>query len=346
MNICFASYEGVPQTKGGPYVKILETKKYLEKNGHKVSLFNMWDDHDKLDQYDIINLFGANFAVYGLARNLKDREINFVVEPIFYSNHSFNYLKRINKIDNYLRKYFRGVWLDYGIIRDICTWSKLILPNTSEEAKIISKGFGIPVEKFEVVPNGVSDRFLSGDPNLFKEKYGVEKFILYVGHLGSLRKNGSRLIKALSSINHPAVIIGDILKTAEGERIKIEAAKNKNIILIGSLENQSEMLASAYAACDTFVLPSQFETPGISALEAALAGAKIVITPHGGTKEYFKNMAEYVEPDSSEAIKAGIEKSLNKSKDNNLQKFIKENFLWENVAQKTLRAYQRISPIK
>ena len=86
-------------------------------------------------------------------------------------------------------------------------------------------------------------------------------------------------------------------------------------MLIGSLDNQSEMLASAYAASDTFVLPSQFETPGISALEAALAGAKIVITPYGGTKEYFKNMAEYVDSGSSEAIKAGIEKSWAELKD-------------------------------
>jgi len=43
------------------------------------------------------------------------------------------------------------------------------------------------------------------------------------------------------------------------------------------------MLASAYAACDVFVLPSMFETPGIAALEAGLAGAKIVITKYGGT---------------------------------------------------------------
>ena len=77
------------------------------------------------------------------------------------------------------------------------------------------------------------------------------------------------------------------------------------------------LLASAYAACDVFVLPSQFETPGIAALEAGLAGAKIVITPVGGTKRsYFGNNAIYVEPTSTENIAEGILAALKNKKDN------------------------------
>lgn len=102
------------------------------------------------------------------------------------------------------------------------------------------------------------------------------------------------------------------------------------------------MLASAYGSCDTFVLPSQFETPGIAALEAGLAGAKIVITPFGGTKEYFKDMVEYPDPYSVESIKNSIEKSLNKSKDDNLRNHIKNNFLWSKIAEKTSEVYGNV----
>jgi len=39
-----------------------------------------------------------------------------------------------------------------------------------------------------------------------------------------------------------------------------------------------------------------------------------VITKYGGTKEYFKNMAEYINPYLISSIYQRIEKSLNKKK--------------------------------
>jgi glycosyltransferase involved in cell wall biosynthesis len=102
------------------------------------------------------------------------------------------------------------------------------------------------------------------------------------------------------------------------------------------------MLASAYAASDVFALPSLFETPGIAALEAALAGSKIVITPHGGTREYFGTMAHYVDPHSVVSIRNGILAALNENRSDRLMHHIKQEFLWSKVAEKTLAVYKRI----
>ena len=41
---------------------------------------------------------------------------------------------------------------------------------------------------------------------------------------------------------------------------------------LGRLDHHDPLLASAYAAARVFALPSWFETPGLAALEAALAG--------------------------------------------------------------------------
>jgi glycosyltransferase involved in cell wall biosynthesis len=193
-----------------------------------------------------------------------------------------------------------------------------------------------------VVPNGVDERFASGDPDLFRKAYGLDKFILNVGHIGHRRKNVLQLIRALGAIDHPAVIIGRIIQGAYGEACVREAAKYKHIRLIDGLGNDSAMLASAYAACDVFALPSLFETPGIAALEAGLAGAKVVITPHGGTKEYFGAMATYVEPGDVASIRSGIETSLQAPKDQRLREHIAGNFLWKHVAKKTADAYNEV----
>ena len=118
--------------------------------------------------------------------------------------------------------------------------------------------------------------------------------------------------------------------------------KHKNILFLDEIPNDSPLLASAYAACDTFVLPSQFETPGIAALEAGLAGAKVVITPYGGTTDYFNEYAAYVNPFSVASIKKEIELSLNRAKTDELKNHIEANFLWEKIVQDTLDVYNQV----
>jgi glycosyltransferase involved in cell wall biosynthesis len=303
----------------------------------------MWESFDMINQYDVVHLVGSNFSIYGLAGSLHNKGIKFIVEPVFFSRHSSSFVKTFFTISKFLKKAAPGIWMGYTFIGDICNWAELIVPNTHAEKDLISAGFSIPEKKFEVIPNGVSERFLDADPSLFIKKYGIKDFILTVGHIGPKRKNILALVKALEKIDHPSVIIGKMLNTGETEEVQKIISKNKSINLIDELPNDSPMLASAYAACDTFVLPSQFETPGIAALEAALAGAKIVITPYGGTKDYFKDLATYVEPASIEEIKTGIQIALGSHKSDRLKEFIKENFLWESIAKKSQQVYQKIS---
>jgi glycosyltransferase involved in cell wall biosynthesis len=342
MKICFATYEGVLLSKGGPFVKIHSLKSHLEKLGHEVTLFNMWEHTDKLKAFEIINIFGANLALFSFVRNLKYRGINYIVNPIFYSRHNASFLKNACRVNNLLQRVAPGIWMDYNIVKDICNWADLVTPNTKDESNLIRDGFEINQSKLEVVYNGVSDKFLYGDPSIFKKKYGIDNFILTVGHTGPKRKNMLALVKALQGINHPAVIIGSVLDTGESKQMLEISRRNKNIVLIDALENDSELLASAYAACDTFVLPSQFETPGRAALEAALAGAKIVITPYGGTKDYFKDMALYPDPYSVESIRAAIKEALNRHKTESLKNFVKDNFTWDKVAVHTAEVFKRV----
>ncbi len=341
MKIVMTCFEAVGMNHGGPLVQILQTKKELEKLGVNVALFDPWEPFSKSD-CDLVHLFSANIGTFHFARNLHLAGIPFIVSPIFFTQHSSRTIRAAIAVNSFLNKFRAGIYSDYNITRHICNWSKAVLPNTHEEAELVVHGLGIDEKKISVVPNGVESRFQSGNPSLFIKKYGVKDFILNVGHIGPARKNVLGLIRALKSIDHSAVIIGKISKSRDGEECVREAAKNKNILLIDGLLNDSKLLASAYAACDVFALPSLYETPGIAALEAGLAGAKIVITPHGGTKEYFKDMAEYVEPNSIDSIRNGILTALKRPKDKRLQQHIKSNYLWKHVAQKTLEVYKSV----
>ena len=282
-----------------------------------------------------------NLGTYHLARNIEPLSIPLVASPIFFTQRSARSIRLTLALEHSLKRIRTGIWTDYGFTEQICKWSRAVLPNTADEAHLIEYGLNIPAKKISVIPNGVDPRFEFGNPALFKKKYGIDKFILNVGHIGPARKNVLGLIRALRSIDHPAVIIGKVIGR-DGEQCLKEAAKNKNILVIPGLENESEMLASAYAACDVFALPSLFETPGIAALEAALAGSKIVITPHGGTREYFGTMAHYVDPHSVDSIHAGILAALNENRNDKLRHHVKQEFLWSKVAEKTLAVYKKI----
>lgn len=342
MKITFACYESLSMIHGGPRVQVLQTKAELEKLGIEVSLLNPWETFGNKST-DLVHLFSANLATHHLAMTFNSFDIPFVTSSIFFTRHSPAVIKATLGVNAFLKKFRTGIWTNYEFSRQVCEWSKAVLPNTSEEAKLVVEGLGIPQKRVTVVPNGVEPRFEHGDPSLFKKKYGVDNFILNVGHIGIVRKNMLNLIRALKQIDHPAVLIGKITDSPYAHQCLEEAKTARNILIIPGLDNSDGMLESAYAASSLFALPSQFETPGIAALEAALAGSKIVITPFGGTKDYFGTMATYVEPTSVESIRNGIVTALNTPANSLLQGHVKREYLWSRVAEKTLTVYRSVT---
>lgn len=342
MRIHLASYQSIMLNRGGPTYKLLHTKKALEEMGVDVKLFDMWDFNLKLTKDDLVHIFLANISTYSLAINLKLYGAKYVINPIIFSNHPAWKIKLYRNLEKPLNKFFIRSISDYKIISLICNSAERVLPNTIDEGNLLVEGMNVNRDKIQVIHNGVEKRFTEADASLFQKKYGLKDFILYVGHLGPDRKNGKNIIKALQQIDHPAVIIADMLHNEEGEWCRKEIEKSKNIKLIEWMNHDDPLFSSAYAACHTFILPTKYETPGRAALEAGLAGANIVITPNGGTKEYFAQHAEYPNPNSVESIITAIKISLDKKKTDELKKQILKNFIWEVITQKTADMYKQI----
>ena len=342
MRIFLASYQAVMLNKSGPSYKLIHTKKALQEKGIDVEFYNMWDHDLKIRKDNLFHLFNASVSTYSLAKNLKRYGAKYVVNPIFYSNHNAKTIKLYRNLKKPINKIFKRSMSDYDFTKYICDNSEQVLPNTSAEGKLLENGLDVDQNIIQVIHNGVEERFANGDPSLFQKKYDVKDFVLYVGHLGSYRKNGMNIIKAAQKIDTPVYILANVFDNAEGERCVEEIKKSMNITLIRWIEHYDPLLASAYAACKTFVLPSKYETPGRAALEAGLAGANIVITPNGGTKEYFLDHAEYPNPDSVNSIVKSIEKSLNKQKNDKLKKRILKKYIWEKIAENTLTIYKKV----
>ncbi|MBN2018286.1 MAG: glycosyltransferase family 4 protein [Candidatus Cloacimonetes bacterium] len=342
MKIYLASYQTLMINRGGPTYKILSLKQALDKLKINVEFFNMWDYDLKFDDDDIVHIFNANIHTYPMAMNLKLYGAKYVVNPIFFSNHSAQMIHMYRMLEAPFKKIFKRTYSDYYFTKFICDNAEQVLPNTRDEGNLLCGGLGVKSEKIEVIHNGVEERFAHADPALFEKKYDLKDFILYVGHLGAVRKNGPKIIEALQRIDHPAVLIADVLKNKEGDLCKEMLGKSKNILHIDWLKHDDPLFESAYAACHTFVLPTRYETPGRAALEAGLAGANVVITPYGGTREYFDSLAEYAEPSSVMSIIKMTELALNKKKSSDLRNHILKNFLWDKIAEQTVNMYKNV----
>lgn len=340
MRICIIPPIISGTVSGGINTQITKTIEAFEAKGNKVILFNQWEKYN-WQEFDIVHIFRADSANLAMAQWLNSNKVPFVVSPIFYSTHNPFKIKLSIKITEIGQTFLSGLTSDLMIKKEICNLSSLILPNTNAEKELIQHSMDIPDSKFTVIPNGIDTSFTNAKPDLFHNKYGVSNFILSTGHFGFKRKNLLRLLKSVENIQCPLVLIGSLFNDEYSNKCKELINSSDKIIWIDSLSHNDPLLASAYAAASVFALPSFYETPGLSALEAAVCGCKIVISPLGGTKEYFKGYAKYPNPLQTKSIEKAISDSLKEENHPSLQKLIIDNFNWNNVADLTLNAYDK-----
>jgi len=328
---------------GGLATQAKKTFESCRELGLPVEIYDTWQPLSPQD-VGAFHVFSANYEMHHLSRALYEKKIPQLVSSIFYTRHPAWKVAGIRAITKIISRFDSGTKSAFDYSGEVMKNAEMVLPNTSDELKQIRKLFKIPADKITVVPNGVDKKFANANPQLFKKKYGDDDIILSVTMLGKERKNGLNLIKALGRIDHPSYIIGSFHTESDyGKLCEAELKKYPQIRYIGMFDHESEMLASAYACAKVFVLPSWLETPGLASMEAALAGAQVVTTPVGGTKDYFKDFAVYVNPYSADSICAGIKAAMdkNESEQKKLKEFIYDNFLWENVALKYKEIYEK-----
>lgn len=341
MKVGFIAPQSIAAVNGGVRTQALLTARHLLELGVSVTFISPWDDLSTLD-IDIFHVFSASIENSGIVARLHEQNKKIILSPVLFSNRSAANIRTLLAVEDKLTKLSAGIRSEFGHKKTICSKADLLVPNTSDEADLIIKAFNIPSSKVSIVPNGVEPRFTDSDPTYFEEKTGLKDFVLFAGQASAPRKNIQALLQAFQTMKQDLVIIGDFDSSEYSNQCLSLADKNPRVHLISTQAHDSKLLSSAYATCKVFVLPSQFETPGIAAMEAALAGANIAITEVGGTKDYFGNYAEYISPYSIRSISGGIQKALSKPKSDDLKEHILQNFTWDKVAEQTIAQYKAV----
>ncbi len=345
---------------GGDSIQMVKTKEFLEKLGIKIDI-NLGEEVD-FKNYAIIHLFNITRIneTYHYCIEAKKHKKPIALSTIYWnmdefflefpSSKFYKYLpifiskqilgkKTTLKLLSFMKKNLK-IWKAQKFVLENCD---LLLPNSQSEKEVLIKDFNLSPQKlFKIVPNAVDDNlFLSSKSNNFAKKYKVSNFVLCVGRI-ERRKNQLNLIKAMKNINASLVLVGgpnpyelDYFKKCR----KLAQKSNKVVFIDNTPHNQ---LVPVYKEAQVHVLPSWYETPGLVSLEAALCGSNIVTTSRGSTKEYFKDMAWYCDPNNINSIKKAVQKALKAPKTDKLKKHILSHFTWEKAAQETLKAYKLI----
>jgi glycosyltransferase involved in cell wall biosynthesis len=211
------------------------------------------------------------------------------------------------------------------------------LPNAEAEHAEIVRAFGFD-RPTVVVPNAVDPSFADADPALFRAQHAVPETFLLCAARVEPRKNLLALVQAAGELATPLVVIGWIASEPYW-RTCLAAARAP---LIHVAQSPPALVASAMAAAAVHVLPSWYETPGLSSLEAALAGTRVVSTDRGSAREYLGDLAHYCDPTSVPSIVAAIRASLAGPPSPALRQLVATRYTWEEAAKATLRGYETL----
>jgi glycosyltransferase involved in cell wall biosynthesis len=331
------------QSPGGGEVQLLQTARALETLGVPVRPFVSWTD--RIADARLLHLFGMSPEGLALARVAKSRGVPVVLSPICW------FEPRAWAAESRTAWGRAGVWakwLGWRLSRGRGSWraellsqADAILPNSEAEKRQLLALFRLDPDRVHVIPNGVDPRFLRPDPEAARDLLGPGDFALYVGRIEP-RKNVLGLIRAMRPMGLPLVVAGDPVPGHEGYAAVCREVGETSVRWIPRLDHDDPRLASLYAAARVFALVSWFETPGLAALEAAAAGAAVVITPNGSTREYFGELAHYARPGRRKETQLALVAAWARGPQPDLSRRVRNGYLWAHVARRTAEVYHAL----
>ena len=227
--------------------------------------------------------------------------------------------------------------------------SRRVIALSQSTKSDLSRLFGVPKAKIEVIPCGIDPRFRPLNGNLvsrFRQGRGLpERMILFVGTI-EWRKNVSLLLEAYAQINkdvpHALVLAGARGWGADGIFAQAEELGLADVIFAGYVEQ--EELPLWYNAADLLAYPSLYEGFGLPPLEAMASGTPVLTSNISSLPEVVGDAGILVDPQNAGEIAREMLKVL---RDKGLQEEMRKRglerakrFTWQGAAEETIRVYE------
>ncbi len=356
MKVAFITRSNLYSIPGGDTVQVFEIAKHLIELGICIDI-RLSNEMFKYDEYNLLHFFNITRPA-DILYHIKKSKKPFVVSTNFvdYSNYDKNHRKGLSGVifkmfssDNveYLKTCLRFMLrqekmapLAYLIkgqrkcITEIIRKAKLLLPNSHAEYEAIANTYNLKPH-YAAITNGVNKELFQNSNQADKNPY----MVICAARIEGI-KNQLNLIKALNNTEYKLFIIGQPAPNQISYYKECRKTAAPNIVFIQHLPQQE--LMQYYAQAKVHILPSWFETTGLSSLEAAAMGCNIVITDKGYTREYFGDDAIYCEPGSAKSIFDAVSIASGLPSNESLNRKVLSDYTWEKASLQTIKAYKQI----
>jgi glycosyltransferase involved in cell wall biosynthesis len=279
----------------------------------------------------LVSTILINYALYDKhhRHGLSGRLLSFIPSSrIEYVKTIYRVLTRQDKLVS-MSYLWKG---QQNSIREILKKSLAVVVQAKEEYGDLVKLYNVYPDYY-IIHNGVNLCVFPYSKIVERKK----NIVLCVARIEGL-KNQYNLIRALNNTSYNLILIGNAAPNQKGYYKKCRKLAANNVSFIDHLPQ--EQLANYYASAKVHVLPSWFEVCGLSSMEAAAMGCRIVVTDNGYARSYFRDDAFYCDPSKPESILQAINKAMATDHDNGLQEKITQNYSWKKTAADTQVIYK------
>lgn len=365
MKVLFCSRLDILKVLGGDTIQVLETKAALEKRGLTIDIGTVAEPD--VSGYDLVHIFNTQFPQLGLPqlRAVKRQNRKVALSTIYWDLdavfRSRDYLTfdRHMRIPSHLgpravrafgllvQKQFEIQTKFRKMIRQMLVEADALLPNSVAELEILvdQMDYTMARSKAFIVPNAVKPRpaeiTLSDKSRALLDSLPAQ-FLMEAARVESV-KGQLPLLRAAQKWcpEIPIVFVGGGDKSSRYfEEFERERKKHGNAHYVGIVPHDE--LPAFYARAKVHALPSLRESPGLSTLEAALAGANCVVGVHAPVQEYFGNDAWVCDPEDIDSIGHAVKAAWSAPNEARMRPRVQREFTWERAADETLRAYEFI----
>lgn len=356
MRVLFINRATLYTNRGGDTVQMENTACALRQLGVKVDIELCNNPAIDYSKYDLIHFFNI-IRPANIIHHIDKAGKPFVISPVYLMYHDLlkngrdaksrmlslfgrdeqEYLKCLARSLFNHEKIVSRKYLSLGhkrsiqYILDKCSH---LLPNSHSELCRLKSDFNY-TGPYAVIPNAVDNTLFFERPHTPREQNSV----LCVARIEP-HKNQLNLIKALKDTRYKLTIAGT---PSHNHRSYFKACKKAGSGQVTFINRpSSETIADLYNHHITHVLPSWFETTGLSSLEAAACGCNIVVSARGDTPAYFSGSGFFCEPDDINSIRDAIDKAMTAPQDKAFMHKVIHEYNWNVTAEKTLKAYEHV----
>lgn len=271
--------------KAGGEFEIFSTAEKLKQQGLIADIYGPFSR--ALEHYDVILHFSVHGGGLDLLHHVREHGKPVVLWPNLWLNEPAPAIE--------------------ALVKEHIDLSSIVVFKSKAEQDMFTQHFSVPEHKLRRVVTPADAIYRMPAPaNLFRSLYDLGRYVIGVGIIEP-NKNQLAVIRALKGKGIKLVLIGGY-RDADYYRACQEEG-GQNVLFIDALPARSEILRSALSESDAFIECSH-EPPGLSAIEAGLAGARLVLSDSAWTREHFGAWIDYCQPADTASIRSAIDTAI------------------------------------